>query len=301
MVAATAWLRATPPLIPFVDPLPLPRVLTGTPDRHGLLHLDLTEVQTKHRFHRDLPPTTVWAYDGDVPGPTIEVVRGRALAVRWRNRLPGKPLLPVSQPPPMQGDCGLLPEARTTVHLHGAYVREGNFMDSSRNNDGYPDGWILPGQSQAAFYPNQQPAACLWYHDHALGCTARNVAAGLAGVYLIRDPAQADLGLPSGRQELPLVLQARSFRVDGSMDWPSKASSEEVYGDVATVNGKIWPYFKVQARRYRFHLLNDSTSRIFDLRFSGPAGPTPALWLVGGDGGLFEHPVALGGSGTGPG
>jgi spore coat protein A len=36
-------------------------------------------------FHRDLPPSRVWAYDGSLPGPTIEVTRGVALEVRWEN------------------------------------------------------------------------------------------------------------------------------------------------------------------------------------------------------------------------
>jgi spore coat protein A len=40
-----------------------------------------------HRFHRDLPPSRVWAYDGSLPSPTIEVTRGVALEVRWENHL----------------------------------------------------------------------------------------------------------------------------------------------------------------------------------------------------------------------
>ena len=36
-------------------------------------------------------------------------------------------------------------------------------------------------------YDNDQQAATLWYHDHALGITRLNVYAGLAGFYIVRD------------------------------------------------------------------------------------------------------------------
>ena len=37
-------------------------------------------------------------------------------------------------------------------------------------------------------YPNTQQPGALWYHDHAMKFTKFNVAAGLAGSYIIRDP-----------------------------------------------------------------------------------------------------------------
>ena len=40
---------------------------------------------------------------------------------------------------------------------------------------------------QTVVYPNAQPAATIWYHDHAIGITRLNVYAGLAGYYQIRD------------------------------------------------------------------------------------------------------------------
>ena len=38
-------------------------------------------------------------------------------------------------------------------------------------------------------YPTQQQAGTIWFHDHALGATRLNVFAGMAGLYLITDPA----------------------------------------------------------------------------------------------------------------
>jgi len=40
-------------------------------------------------------------------------------------------------------------------------------------------------------YRNQQPAAALWYHDHALGLTRLNVYTGMAGRYICRKQASA--------------------------------------------------------------------------------------------------------------
>ena len=47
-----------------------------------------------------------------------------------------------------------------------------------------------------ADYDNDQRAAMLWYHDHALGITRFNVYAGLAGLWVIRDDEEDRLGLP---------------------------------------------------------------------------------------------------------
>lgn len=288
-----------PALRPFVDPLFIPPVLSPKADAKGVPTLEIIERRVEHRFHRDLPPTQVWAYQGTVPGPTVRAERGQALKVRWLNRLPAAELLPARLPQSLPGDCGPQPEGRSVAHLHGALVREGNFMDAGRNSDGYPEAYILPGQVQSAFYPNVQPAACLWYHDHALGATARDVAAGLAGFYLLRDPGEAALGLPSGAQELPLMLQARAFNSDGSLRWPGLAASEEAYGDQATVNGTVQPYCAVEARRYRLRLLNASTSRILSLRLRSRSGePGPALVQVGSDQGLLERPIPLAESGV---
>ncbi len=79
----------THPLQPFVDPLPIPQRRVVDEPRRLTIELRAAD----HRFHRDLPPSPVWTYDGSVPGPTIEVRRGVPLEIRWENRLTGR--LPV--------------------------------------------------------------------------------------------------------------------------------------------------------------------------------------------------------------
>src|SRR4051812_36999190 len=76
----------TSPLPPFVDVLPLPpRLLAREHDGHLTVRIRVAS----HRFHRDLPPSRVWAVEGSVPGPTIEAGRGWPVRVEWRNELDG--------------------------------------------------------------------------------------------------------------------------------------------------------------------------------------------------------------------
>ncbi len=72
-------------LVPFVDPLPMPpRRVIVEPSR-----LTVRLQAAEHQFHRALPRSRVWTYDGHLPGPTIEVRRGVAVEVQWENRLEG--------------------------------------------------------------------------------------------------------------------------------------------------------------------------------------------------------------------
>ncbi len=76
----------TPPLTPFVDPLPRPRRLLAR-EHDGRLSVRMRT--GRHSFHRDLPASRVWGFDGSIPGPTIEAERGRPVWVEWINELEG--------------------------------------------------------------------------------------------------------------------------------------------------------------------------------------------------------------------
>ena len=62
------------PLAPFVDAVPMPRRLVAA-EHHGQLTVRIRA--GRHRFHRDLPPSIIWGFDGSVPGPTIDTERGQ--------------------------------------------------------------------------------------------------------------------------------------------------------------------------------------------------------------------------------
>src|SRR5689334_24830675 len=63
----------TMPLAPFVDRLPLPARLPAA-ERDGRLTVGMRAAT--HQFHRDLPSSSIWGFEGTVPGPTIETERG---------------------------------------------------------------------------------------------------------------------------------------------------------------------------------------------------------------------------------
>ncbi len=273
-------------LEPFVDPLPIPPVAQPTRgSAGGTASYEIAITQFQQQLHRDLPPTTLWGYDGMYPGPTIEAATDKPVTVNWisdlrdeSNRLLTVHYLPVDlclHGPNMEG-----PSPRTVVHLHGAHTHA--------TSDGYPEDTLLPGESQVFVYPNHQLPATLWYHDHALGITRLNVYLGLAGFYMIRDAFEADLALPSGAYEIPLVIQDRTFNPDGTLQYPVDWEPH-FFGDTVLVNGKVWPFLNVKRGKYRFRILNGSGSRTYTLALSNGA----AIRQIGTDGGLLQAPVAL--------
>ena len=283
------------------------------------------------------PQTKVWGYGGLVrdqkggktkyvrsaPGATFEAIRGVPVKVKWINRLKGKHLfavdptlhwanpndMPMDPPKPWPLFPPGFPEAQEPVpivtHLHGGEVQS--------VYDGHPDAWFTAsGKHGPAYktslytYLNQQEATTLWYHDHGLGITRLNVYAGLAGFYLLRDGdrykkdnagSKGRLHLPSGKYEIPLVIQDRMFNTDGSLFFNNVGVNPEIhpywapefFGDTIMVNGKVWPNLNVERRQYRFRVLNGSNARFYDLKFSKEM----KFIQIGSDGGFLPNPVEL--------
>jgi spore coat protein A len=210
----------------FVNPLPIPGPLA--PTMPGGTHYEVSISQFEQSLGlvdpETLTPlmTTVWGYNGSYPGATIEARRGEPITVRWTNDLvdndgvPLPHLLPVDTSVhwamPMDWPaCGVLSSRTSTAATESG-------------GDGLPDQWFTPGFVQKGsdwaketfVYDNDQEAATIWYHDHALGITRLNVYAGLAGYYIIRDDWEDGLGLPSGAFEVPIAIQDRMFTDDAS-------------------------------------------------------------------------------------
>ena len=146
----------------------------------------------------------------------------------------------------------------------------------------------------------------LWYHDHAIGITRLNIYTGLAGFYLIRDPEEESLNLPSGAYEIPLMIQDRSFTADGSLLYPPAPQGthpvwmQEFFGNAICVNGKATPFLEVEPRKYRFRMVNGSNSRFYHLTMvpvdasgkpSGKPVDAPPFIQIGSDGGLLPAPL----------
>ena len=269
-------LRGTAPLPqPFQEPLRFPEVLRPVRTEGSNDYFDL---EVKPADARILPglPTRIWGFNGQFPGPTIETRTGRTCTVRLRNSLP----VPIVN------------------HLHGAATPP--------ESDGYPTDYLLPGAAGREYiYPNHQPAAMLWYHDHRMDYTGAQVWRGLAGLYILRDEREDQLPLPRGEKELPLVICDRSFAADGSFLYPSLDATLTrspgvahpymggVLGEVILVNGVPWPVHEVGNTRYRLRILNASNARRYELALSPSGPPGPSFVQIGSDGGLLDAPVGL--------
>jgi FtsP/CotA-like multicopper oxidase with cupredoxin domain len=294
------------PLRPFVDALPIPpRHVISEPTR-----LMIPLETTAHRFHRDLPPSRVWTYDGHLPGPTIEVRRSVPLEVQWENRLSGVLPVVVTVAPayaadgvPAQtlpGRSGGVPDPAaaalpgfSVVHLHGGMTQA--------DSDGWAENLVAPGQQTLDRYENDQRAAMLWYHDHVMGVTRFSVYAGLAGLWIVRDDRERELELPEGPPyELPLLLADRNFDtapsggLTGDLLHKTDPEVMECFSPFTVVNGAIWPQLEVEPTTYRFRVLNGSNARTYRLVLARDGEPDhERITQIGTEGGLLLAPVAI--------
>jgi FtsP/CotA-like multicopper oxidase with cupredoxin domain len=174
----------------------------------------------------------VWAYNGQVPGPTIRVRVGEHLRVRLRNGLP--------QP--------------TSIHWHG--VRLPNGMDGVPGVTQPP---IAPGESFVYEFVARD-AGTFWFHPHLRG--SEQLERGLYGVLIIEEED------PPPHRELVWVLDDWLVDETGQID-PRFVTRHDLahdgrWGNVVGVNGTIRPRFPVSAgERVRLRLINAANGRVF--------------------------------------
>ncbi len=221
---------------PFTNPLFIPPELTS-PD----IAIDIVEACVPILPG---PCTNMWTYGGTFPGPTIRRPTAETTHVTFTNDLPAA-------------------AGEMTVHNHGNH--------SSSENDGQSHHYLIPaGQSLMYTYEHMEDGgaergATQWYHDHRMDVTGRNVWNGLAGMYLIDDPADPQT-LPSGANDLPLILTDRQF--DSSNQIPYTFNENGVFGDTMLVNGRPQPFLEVGDAKYRFRILDASNARVYNLVLS---------------------------------
>jgi spore coat protein A len=313
----------------FVNPLPIPARIDATAG--GRFNVEMREViQSLGLVDAAGNPltTTVWGYGWEVdgqfifgpsyPGPTFVTYRDVPIDVKWKNKLPdynfpggpGAHLLPVDptlhMAHPMKRGIPLV------THLHGGHTESAS--------DGLPEAWYTQGSRERGphfvkktyHYDNDQEAATLWYHDHALGITRLNVYAGLAGFYLLRDDNETNLTntgvLPGGPYEIEIVVQDRMFQANGEWFYPSTGAEiepgfpplppgptviAEFFGDFILVNGAPWPKLDVEPRKYRLRFLNGSDSRFYVFEIHNAGGAAQPFLQIGTDNGLLTTPVEL--------
>lgn len=125
---------------------------------NGALSVTLTAAETQVPYQDG----TRWAmtYNGTSAGPTLRVRPGDTLTVTLVNDL----------------------NETTSLHTHGLHV-------SPEGNSDNPFITVDPGQSKTYVYeiPMDQAAGTFWYHPHAHGMAAEQVASGLSGALIVED------------------------------------------------------------------------------------------------------------------
>jgi FtsP/CotA-like multicopper oxidase with cupredoxin domain len=185
------------------------------------------------------PETTVWSYNGTVPGPEIRLRQGEHVQITVENRL----------------------AEETTVHWHG--LRVPNAMDGVPYLTQQP---VAPGKTFV--YTFEVPdAGTYWYHPHQR--SFEQVGRGLYGPLIVeeREPIQVDRDVTWVLDDWRLLPDAQiSDDFGGFMD----ASHNGRVGNTVTVNGRVPDTFAVRAgERVRLRLINAANARIFGLEFQG--------------------------------
>lgn len=156
--------------------------------------------------------------------------------------------------------------------------------------DGWADDQIAPGEFKDYYYPNDHQARSMWYHDHADLVTATNAYSGLGGVWIIYDPEEDVLELPSGNYDVILALTDKTYDSNGGLVLPTEQGVNE-FGDVIEVNSQPWPYMSVEPRKYRFRTFDMSLSRPYELYIKQSNGDWIDFQVIASDCGLFGAPV----------
>ena len=172
---------------------------------------------------RSLPTSTIYGFNGTFPGPMINAEYGRAVIVRFTNRLDENPLNLDRQ------DFGA-PDWSFLTHLHNGHTApesDGNPHYSMRygpQHHGYlPKMWV---DNLYLNWPaggdDREKQSFFWFHDHRMDHTGSNVYKGMVGLYPIYDPkvyngiaGRYDAGNETEGLRLPGV---RRDNPDGSFD-----------------------------------------------------------------------------------
>jgi FtsP/CotA-like multicopper oxidase with cupredoxin domain len=140
-----------------------------------VLHVALTAAPHTHVLGDE--PVDGYAYNGQVPGPTLRAKLGDTLVVDFTNAL----------------------DTETTIHWHGVHVPWA--MDGVT----WMQEPILPGESFTYTFTFTQTGT-FWYHPHF--DTDKQVDLGLYGVIVVEDPADPPM------DELVVVLDAAGEDAD---------------------------------------------------------------------------------------
>jgi spore coat protein A len=316
----------SPALGKFIQPLPLFGVniplasspLAGNPYA-GVDYYEVTAGWFRQQLHPAVPPTRLYGYGsrgvaagtgelvgGVHLGNAIIAAKGKPVRIKYQSALPAAHIIPFDASIPT--GTGILggTQNRIAIHLHGGLTPWAS--------DGGPFHWVDPagaaGASNVAwlpdaagvltndlFYPNNQSARFMWYHDHAMGTTRTSAYAGLATGYIVVGPEEAALsiypslilvfqdkvfwnpvndpnyslyvpGAQAGDLWYPYLYEKAIWKMHGNAKAaPVPSAVPEFFGDTMLVNGVVYPQANVNAGTYRVRTLNACNARFLNLKF----------------------------------
>jgi FtsP/CotA-like multicopper oxidase with cupredoxin domain len=195
------------------------------------------------------------AYNGSVPGPTLEIPQGATATVRVANH----------------GDL------EATVHWHG--LRLENRYDGTHDTQA-----PIPVGETFTYRVHVPDPGAYWYHPHIREDYGQEL--GLYG-NILATPSEPDYWPPAHR-ELLLTLDDILIE-DGRIAAFRQEETTHVamgrFGNVMLVGGE--PDMRLEARRdevVRFYLTNTANTRVFNVTLPGAQ-----MKVVGGDAGHFER------------
>jgi FtsP/CotA-like multicopper oxidase with cupredoxin domain len=255
----------TAPSVGPATPLATPTVLQNISKLPHTVEVTITAAPAR----LSLVPGTMsdaFAYNGRVPGPTLELREGDNVIVHFKNNLP----------------------APTTIHWHGVHMPAAA--------DGSPFYPVAPGGTyDYVFTIKHGTAGTYWYHPHPDHQSGYQIAKGLFGAIIVR---AADDPLPATLTEKLLILTDNRFLPGGAIDLPehphdmtsARSHVDEVNGregNILFVNGEVNPTLTIRSGEVqRWRVINAAAARVYRLSLAGHT-----FLHVGDDGGLFEKPI----------
>ncbi len=199
---------------------------------------------------------TTYAFNGQQPGPLLEVARGSEITVAFSNHLP--------QP--------------TTVHWHG--IR----LDS--RSDGVPDMTqpAVPPDGEYTYRVRFPDAGMYWYHPHVREDVQQEL--GLYGNLRVRSGEDDEYG-PANREAV-LMLDDILIGEDGMVPLGAESPTHALmgrFGNTLLVNGE--PDYHLEVKRgevVRFFFTNAANTRTFNLSF-----PSARMKLIASDASRYER------------
>ena len=273
-------------------------------------------------FHPGLPdqgPLAAWTFNGTFPPKLVLGRYAEPILLREHNKLPVDPKA--------NGGFGLHSISTHEHNGHHGAENDGFTGAFFFPNQFYDYHWpiVLGGfrsintgaTDPKAATPNDtggkvniagdwhETMSTHWFHDHMFSFTSQNVYKGMAAMFNIYSALDrgneaindgVNLQLPSGSAksygnldyDVNIVLADKAWDANGQLAF-NIFNFDGFLGDRMTVNLVDNPYFEVEARKYRFRILNGAVSRFFKLALSDGS----PMIQIANDGNLLPNPVVL--------